>query len=150
MTLVDTAGVFASAIRLACRTFSLPISVPSCARQRRKRVCAGVSSRGQRSCPKLSQGVLEDVRSCGCHVCAYGGARRGAAAPRIDEAAVIPLPPSGLDSRLVMVMNACEVGDLWRLPAVVAHYLAAAAGTRRVRWDGVALVRARGRCSRIA
>jgi hypothetical protein len=71
-------------------------------------------------------------------------------APRIDEAAVIPLPASGLDSRLVMVMNACAVGDLWRLPAVVAHYLAAAAGTRRVRWDGVALVRARARCSRIA
>jgi len=26
-------------------------------------------------------------------------------------------------------MNACEVGDLWRLPTVVVNYLAAAAGT---------------------
>jgi hypothetical protein len=45
-------------------------------------------------------------------------------------------------------MNACEVGYLLHLPALVLHYLAAA-GTRRISWDVVALVRARGRCSRI-
>jgi hypothetical protein len=56
----------------------------------------------------------------------------------------------GLTRDEVVVMNACEVGDLLHLPAVVVHYLAAAAGTRRVGWDGVARVRARGRCSRIA